>query len=201
MYLQNKIILGTAQTDLNYGFNKSKDLSSLINIIKEKKFTLDTAPTYQNIESFFASFQEAKLKIISKLPIIESKLEEFERKLDAQIKIIFQKVNYRNLEAILIHDPLLPLDGERWKIAYRQLIKLKKIGKIKKIGVSVYNTYELDRVLKVFTPEIVQFPLNIFNQSFLNNDYLKKLKKKKYRIACKINFFTGFIDSKRKKSS
>ena len=44
MYLQNKIIIGTAQTDSNYGFNKNKDLYSLINIIKEKKFTLDTAP-------------------------------------------------------------------------------------------------------------------------------------------------------------
>jgi hypothetical protein len=52
MHLLNKIILGTAQTDLNYGFNKNKDLYSLINIIKEKKFTLDTAPTYKNTQFF-----------------------------------------------------------------------------------------------------------------------------------------------------
>ena len=56
MFLQNKIILGTAQTDKNYGFGKNNDLSSLVNIIKKKNFTLDTAPTYKNIDFFFSYF-------------------------------------------------------------------------------------------------------------------------------------------------
>lgn len=178
MYLHDKIILGTAQTDLNYGFSKKKDLYSLIHIIKQKKFTLDTAPTYKNTKSFFNFFKNSKLNIISKLPIIECKLELFEKKLNEKIKIIFEKVNNRNLEAILVHDPLLPLDKQRWKITYHQLAKLKKIGKIQKIGVSVYSTYELDNILKVFIPDIVQFPVNIFNNSFLKNNYLNELKKK-----------------------
>ena len=88
MYLHDKIILGTAQTDLNYGFSKNKNLSSLISIIKEKKFTLDTAPTYKNIESFFGAFQKTKIKIISKLPVIECKIEIFEKNLIEQIRLI-----------------------------------------------------------------------------------------------------------------
>ena len=77
MFLQNKIILGTAQTDKNYGFRKNNDLSSLVSIIKKKKFTLDTAPTYKDIDFFFNYFKELKLNIISKLPSIECKLDSF----------------------------------------------------------------------------------------------------------------------------
>jgi aryl-alcohol dehydrogenase-like predicted oxidoreductase len=174
------------------------DLYSLINIIKEKKFTLDTAPTYKNTQSFFNSFKNSKLNIISKLPSIECKFELFEKKLNEQIKVIFDKVNNRNLNSILIHDPLLPLDKKRWEIAYKQLTKLKKSRKIKKIGVSVYNTYELDRILKVFTPDIVQFPVNIFNQSFLKNDYLKNLKKKNIELHARSIFLQGLLLHKKK---
>lgn len=198
MYLQNKIIIGTAQTDLNYGFNKNKDLYSLVNIIKEKKFTLDTAPAYKNTQSFFNSFKNSKLNIISKLSPIECKFELFEKKLNEQIKVIFDKVNNRNLNSILIHDPLLPLDKKRWEITYKQLTKLKKSGKIKKIGVSVYNNYELDRILKVFTPDVVQFPVNIFNQSFLKNDYLKNLKKKNIELHARSIFLQGLLLQKKK---
>ena len=43
------------------------------------------------------------------------------------------------------------------------LIYLKKLKKekIKFIGVSLYTIFEL-KVLKVFKPDIIQFPLNIF---------------------------------------
>ena len=54
---------------------------------------------------------------------------------------------------------------------------LKK-GFINKIGISVYNRYELDNVLKIFTPDIIQFPLNVFDQSFNDKNYLKSLKQK-----------------------
>jgi len=118
MFLQNKIILGTAQTDKNYGFRKNNDLSSLVSIIKKKKFTLDTAPTYKDIDFFFNYFKELKLNIISKLPSIECKLDSFEKLLNEKIKLVFKKVNNRNLDSILIHDPLLPLDKERWNITY-----------------------------------------------------------------------------------
>ena len=37
----------------------------------------------------------------------------------------------------------------------------------KKIGISVYNTFELDNILKIFTPEIIQFPLNVFTNPLL----------------------------------
>ena len=78
---------------------------------------------------------------------------------------------------LLIHDPIAPLNNKRWRIIYDELRNLKKKGYIKKIGISVYNKNELDLILNIFKPEIIQFPLNVFNQSFDDKKYLQKLKK------------------------
>lgn len=90
-----------------------------------------------------------------------------------------------------MHDPLLPLE-KNWKDIKRILLdyKLKKI--VKNIGVSVYNRYELDNILKVFIPDVVQFPLNIFFQSFDEN-YLKKLKKLGIKLHARSIFLQGLL--------
>jgi len=69
MYLQNKIILGTAQTDLSYGFNKDKDLFSLINLIKKKKIIFFIFFVYKKKKNFFYFFFFFKKKRIVKISI------------------------------------------------------------------------------------------------------------------------------------
>lgn len=77
-----------------------------------------------------------------------------------------------------MHDPLQPLDEERWKIIYKVLKNFQSKGLISKIGVSVYNKLELINILSVFTPDIIQFPYNVFNQEFNDKNFLRYLKKK-----------------------
>ena len=78
---------------------------------------------------------------------------------------VFKKYKIKHFETLLLHDPLLPLEKE-WESIYKLLLNYKKRKKIKKIGVSVYNKFELENILKVFKPDLVQFPYNIFNQNF-----------------------------------
>ena len=61
-----------------------------------------------------------------------------------------------------------------WKETLKTLNKLKKDKIIKNIGVSVYNSFELKKVLSVFKPNIVQFPINIFNQDFCDEIFFIK---------------------------
>ena len=99
------------------------------------------------------------------------------------------KNSIKKIYAILIHDPVLPLYQKKWKIIHKELKKFKKKGLINKIGISVYNRYELDNILKIFTPDIVQFPLNVFDQSFNDKNYLKSLKQKKIELHARSIFF------------
>ena len=42
----------------------------------------------------------------------------------------------------------------------------------KKIGVSVYSKKEIDGLLKKFTPDIIQLPINLLDQRLIKNNYL-----------------------------
>ena len=113
------------------------------------------------------------------------------------IEEIFVKYNIKKFDTLLIHDPLLPLESE-WEIVKKILLNYKKKNKIKNIGVSVYNKYELENILKVFKPDVVQFPLNIFFQSF-DETYLKKLKKLKIKLHARSIFLQGLLTLKKSK--
>ena len=52
---------------------------------------------------------------------------------------------------------------------------------------------DLKYVFKLFTPEIVQFPLNIFDQSFIKHSYYKKLKNKKTILQARSIFLQGLV--------
>ena len=78
------------------------------------------------------------------------------------------------------------------------MLSYKRNGYIKKFGVSVYSIYELENILKIFTPDIVQFPVNVFNQSFFEENLLKKLKKKKIELHARSIFLQGLLLKKKK---
>ena len=42
---------------------------------------------------------------------------------------------------------------------------------INKIGVSLYDVPVLLKILKIWTPDIIQIPVNPFNQEFLSKIY------------------------------
>ena len=192
-----KILVGLAQSDTNYGFKKNNNIKSFIDIIIDQKLGLDTDPSYKNSKNFFCK-KKINSRIVSKLSPLYCKQILFKTKLKKQINLIFKNISGNSLDTILIKDPLLPLDSKKWKIAIDELMLLKKKGKIKKIGVSVYTTEELDRILKVFTPDVVQFPLNIFNQSFLKKNYLQNLKKKNIELHARSIFLQGLLLQKKK---
>ena len=179
----NHVVLGLAQADKNYGFVRKKNAEDFSKIFSTalnlgiKNF--DTAPNYKNSDKLIKKINyKKKYTISTKLPIIECSLKDFPNEVKKQIDAIFIKNQIKKIENFFLHDPLIVLDSERWKILKKILHNLKKRGLIKNIGVSVYNKYETDNILKVFTPDILQFPHNVFNQSF-DEEYLGNLKKKK----------------------
>jgi aryl-alcohol dehydrogenase-like predicted oxidoreductase len=61
---------------------------------------------------------------------------------------------------------------------FLKVLKNLKKKLIKKIGISIYDVEEIDKILKIFKPDIIQLPANIVDRRFLNENFLLKLKKK-----------------------
>ena len=51
----------------------------------------------------------------------------------------------------------------------------------------------LKKILTFFKPDIVQIPINILNQNFLKNNYLKKIKKYGIEIHVRSVFLQGLL--------
>ena len=53
---------------------------------------------------------------------------------------------------------------------------LKKNGKVSKIGISIYDPLELNKIYSQFKFDIVQVPFNIFDRRLLYSGWLERLK-------------------------
>ena len=189
---KKKIIIGTAQSDPNYGIIKSNNFIKIIKLIKKNKFFLDTAIVYKNSDVFFNKIGKDYDRIINKIPFIE-KNEKFEKTLIQKLKEIYVHSNSKKLYGILLHDPSIILNSRYRRIILNQIRNLKNKNLLKKFGISVYSVAELNKILKVFTPEIIQLPVNIINQSFLEKNLLRSLKKKKIEIHARSIFLQGIL--------
>ena len=73
------------------------------------------------------------------------------------------------------------------------LLDLKRQGLIKKVGVSLYNSWEVEKIYEYFDPEIVQLPFNILNREFAADELLNFLKNKKVEIHARSVFLQGLL--------
>jgi len=193
-----KIIIGMANFNQLYGINKfkykntylKKKIIPLLNKYKLNYF--DTALDYDLNKKFVANLKLKQPKIITKIKLPKKNIKFFllnlEKKLRKEMKIF--KIN--NFEAVLFHNSydLNSIYGSQ----FLNLMKnLKKKNIIKRLGVSIYEKKELKNVFKKFTPDIVQIPLNIFDQRMSQNNWLQKIKKKGVKIQVRSIFLQGLI--------
>ncbi len=198
-----KYILGTAQFGLNYGVSNTSGKIKRDEIQKILKYAidagvqyLDTANIYGESETKIGTFSELSdnFNIITKTTTFREKI-----KTNKKVKLIHDeflksltKLSRQNVYALLIHDPMLILSEDGAEV-FNALNKLKNLGLVEKIGVSVYTFNELEEILSLYSIDIVQFPLNVFNQSFGNSKYLKELKKKGIELHARSIFLQGLL--------
>ena len=72
-------------------------------------------------------------------------------------------------------------------------MNLKETRHVERIGVSVYNPDELDRVVDVFEPDVVQAPVNIFDRRMLHSATLKRLVENGTEFHARSAFLQGVL--------
>ena len=93
------------------------------------------------------------------------------------------------LEGSLVHNVKGLFDNQT---IWNELSELKESGLIKKIGLSLYEPVDLQRVLKSgIIPDIVQFPFNILDRRFFS--YFSQLKEYGIEIHVRSVFLQGIL--------
>lgn len=190
--------LGTAQFGLDYGIsNKSGKLNQkvvidLLEYASEKKIDyLDTANVYGNSEEILGKLSQYTLpfKFITKTSHIrESRVDKVKEDFFSSLA----KLKRDYIDILLVHnaDELLGVCGDE---LYKVLCDLKNNGYVKKIGVSVYTAEEALKVQNNYSIDVIQFPINVINQSFSVSNTLSELHARGLELHARSVYLQGLL--------
>jgi len=183
----HKITLGTANFTQPYGVLSAGlpvsegDVYSICVEAERKgiKF-LDTAMGYGDIASVTPKDTLKQFQIITKFSVL------------GDYNILESALRKYKTYGILIHDPYHIKSTNRNNLK-DWLENLKEKDLVQKIGVSVYDTNDLDAFISIIMPDIIQIPLNPFNQTFNNENFKRFVKKNKIEIYARSLFLQGVL--------
>jgi aryl-alcohol dehydrogenase-like predicted oxidoreductase len=195
--------LGTVQFGINYGISNDlgkttlDEVRQILNIAEINKISvLDTAPAYGNSEDVLGEVLPTnhEFKLITKSHtfkkpfITDSDSEIFKNCFYTSLT----RLNQKSIYGIIIHsvEDLFVKGGDK---LFGAMLELKREGKVKKIGVSVYTQEEIDRILEKYSIDLIQVPINLLDQRLIQNNYLKKLKSKGVEIHARSIFLQGLL--------
>ena len=201
--IHSKLVLGSAQWGgLSYGINNSSEkitsYDEIKNILLKSRKNginfIDTSPGYGDAEKNLGLLNIENFKIITKTTILNSsQINNFTiQKFEKNFKMSLKNMKLKKVYGLLVHrsEDLLKKGGN---LLVQKLNELKTNGYVDKIGVSVYGVSILEEIFKLFNPDIVQIPINIFDQKAYLDGFLDILKQKNIEIHARSIFLQGLL--------
>jgi aryl-alcohol dehydrogenase-like predicted oxidoreductase len=196
-----KLGLGTVQWGLRYGLANQQGITppeTVREILTEARgygiTILDTASLYGESEAVLGNNSLEGFRVVTKTPRFATPVitDEHALNLTHTFTQSLQRLSTRKVYGLLIHhaDDLLVPGGEKLVAA---MMALKETGAVEKIGVSVYNEDQVDAVMKIFKPDIVQLPISVLDQRLLLNGQLARIKKSGVEIHARSVFLQGLL--------
>lgn len=195
--------LGTVQFGLDYGVSNRNGkagydtANKILKLAAENEMsTLDTAAMYGDAEKVIGNSmpENSVFNIISKTRVFsESELQgDVSKLIMSDFYASLERLGVPKLYGLLVHsvDNLLSSNGKK---ILEALERLKAEGLVKKIGVSVYSPQQVMAILEKYTPDIVQLPINIFDQRMHNSGALAALKERGVEVHARSVFLQGLL--------
>jgi aryl-alcohol dehydrogenase-like predicted oxidoreductase len=198
-----KIGLGTVQFGMLYGLVQPQRVVAHDDIVRVLMRAwqagvdlIDTAAAYGDSESAIGALRPAgaAFTIVTKtLPVRADRITKFDiERVVSSVRTSASRLRVDAIDALLVHESEdLLVDGGEALFAVLQL--LKRDGLVKRLGVSVYEPAVLNELLTRFPIELVQLPLNVFDQRFARHCQLAQLAARGVEIHARSVFLQGLL--------
>lgn len=194
-----RLAIGTAQFGQKYGVANSGDrvpievASQIIAFAGQAGIdTVDTAISYGDSERRLGKIGMQGFNIISKLPPIPDGHKNISQWVYTSVISSLKSLQINKLSAILLHRPsdLMESTGQ---VLWSSLQNLKQDGLVDKIGISVYDTVELDGLYHRYQIDVVQAPLNILDRRFSSSGWITRLQENGTEFHARSVFLQGLL--------
>ncbi len=198
---RSRIGLGTVQWGMEYGVANregrppSDEVARILAAGRSGGLqVLDTAALYGEAESLLGEQNLSGLRVVTKTPryahapITAADADD----LKATLGLSLARLCLPSVYGLLAHhavDLLVP-GGERLIDA---LLSLREEGRVARVGVSVYDGAQIEAVLARFKPDLVQLPLNVFDQRLIDDGSLSRLAALGVEIHVRSVFLQGLL--------
>ena len=199
--MKKKLCLGTAQFGMNYGITnsfgklKENEINRILKLASSAGIKMiDTASDYGDAEILLGNnlHKEDNFEIFSKININKNITQEnIVDELNKKFENSLRNLKLKRIDGLFLHDcSLLNTSLREGIINWFKSIKLNR--SVKAIGVSIYDPSDLDLIpLNEFN--LIQVPLSLYDQRFLENGTLTYLISKGISIHIRSIFMQGLI--------
>ncbi len=192
----DRLALGTAQFGAAYGVSNrngqvAPDLAMrLLDRAADAlpSLMLDTAPSYGTAEALIGEWSASR----GIAPQIVTKTSAPAERLQDELRASLARLGCARVYAVLDHNAerLLGADGSE---VNRSLMGLKEQGLADRIGTSVYDADQIDRLLECRHVDVIQVPLSIVDQRLLQSGHMRKLKDRGIEVHVRSVFLQGAL--------
>ena len=198
----SKIVLGSVQWGLNYGVSNINgqtseyEISKIAELARSNKVNLiDTSQIYGNAESLIGNYFDSTFSVITKVSI-ENHYHDLlpnENVLLKSVELSKSKLKNCKLNTVLVHDTSYLLSHIEKKVIIDHLLELSESGLVDRVGFSIYTLSELESLQRLMVPGALQFPANILDQRFLQDNILLNIKNKGTTLYARSVFLQGLL--------
>lgn len=196
-----KLGLGTVQFGLPYGVSNQRgqpsneEVGQILEVANSKGVRwLDTAAEYGGSELVLGTLDLDGFSIATKSNHLEltQSTEELILDLKRSFERSLENLKKNQIDAYLVHraDELLSDHGDS---LWASLEGLKSLGKVERIGVSIYSPDQVDELLQRYPIDVIQVPINVFDQRLLIGGQLRELKSRGVEIHARSIFLQGLL--------
>lgn len=193
--------LGTVQFGLPYGVsnrNGKPDEAEVQRILAAAAAAgvrvLDTAPSYGDSEAVLgrALPPSHSFRIVTKTAAAETNAADIAAAVSRSVRQSRDRLRCDRIDGLLVHHAGEIL-GERGPALIDALLAEKASGRVRAIGVSVYDAEQIDRLLDLFVPDIVQLPISALDQRLVHSGHIAALADAGVELHARSVFLQGVM--------
>lgn len=198
-----KLCLGTVQFGMKYGINnqigrqptREESFEMLDYAIGHGINTIDTACAYGEAEEILGSYfkyldKKSNIKVVSKLrPNVMEDGKPIEKTVVEECKSSLSRLCVERLDGYLLHTPEYIYNEE----IISALLRLRKEGYVKNIGVSIYDLKEGYAAIDTGVVDYIQLPYSILDQRGIKEGFISAAKRAGIKIFTRSAFLQGLF--------